>query len=47
MNPTHVSTLYALGQFLMQSGRQEEGIELIQASEEIRTRHGGETIGIA
>ena len=46
-NPTHVSTLYALGQFLMQSGRQEEGIELIQRSEEIRTRHGGETIGIA
>ncbi len=46
-NPTHVSTLYALGQFLMQNGRQEEGIELIQASEEIRTRHGGETIGIA
>lgn len=46
-NPTHVSTLYALGQFLMQSGRQEEGIELIQRSEEIRTRHGGDTIGIA
>ncbi len=46
-NPTHVSTLYALGQFLMQNGRQEDGIELIQRSEEIRTRHGGETIGIA
>jgi tetratricopeptide (TPR) repeat protein len=46
-NPTHVSTLYALGQFLMQNGRQEDGIELIQRSEEIRTRHGGDTIGIA
>jgi len=46
-NPTHVSTLYAMGQFLMQNGRQEEGIELIQRSEEIRTRHGGDTIGIA
>ena len=45
-NPTHVSTLYALGQFLMQSGRAEEGIELIQRSEEIRTRHGGDTIGM-
>lgn len=45
-NPTHVSTLYALGQFLMQSGRQEEGIELIQRSEQIRTRHGGDTIGM-
>ena len=46
-NPTHVSTLYALGQFLMQNGRQEEGLVLIQRQEEIRTRHGGETIGIA
>jgi len=46
LNPTHVSTLYALGQFMMQSGRAEEGIELIQRSEEIRTRHGGDTIGM-
>jgi Tfp pilus assembly protein PilF len=44
-NPTHVSTLYAFGQFLMQSGKQAEGIELIQLSEEIRTRFGGDTIG--
>ena len=44
-NPIHVSTLYAFGQFLMQNGRQTEGIELIQRSEEIRTRYGGDTIG--
>ena len=40
LNPTHVSSLYGLGRLLLQTGRREEGIEMIAASQEIRARSG-------
>ena len=40
LDPTHVSSLYALGRLLLQKGEQEEGVALITLSQEIRARSG-------
>ena len=40
LNPTHVSSLYGLGRLLLQTGRRDEGTEMIAASQEIRARSG-------
>jgi Flp pilus assembly protein TadD len=40
LDPTHVSSLYALGRLLLQKGEQEEGVTLISLSQEIRARSG-------
>ena len=40
LDPTHVSSLYALGRLLLQKGEQEEGVALISLSQEIRARSG-------
>jgi tetratricopeptide (TPR) repeat protein len=39
-DPTHVSTLYALGRLLLQKGDQEAGMQMITRSQEIRARSG-------
>lgn len=40
LDPTHISTLYALGRLLLQQGREEEGMQRITRSQEIRARSG-------